>query len=61
MDEANIVVAITEARRFIHKAQAAQQRFREDQYTSIRGSPETAAAKRASMDLTRALAKLRKS
>lgn len=52
--------AIAEARRFIKMANAAEARITEDKYALISGSRETAAVKRASMDLTRALADLRR-
>lgn len=51
--------AISEARRFIENAEAAMKRLSNDDYAKY-GSKETAAARRASMDLTRALAELRK-
>lgn len=51
--------AILEAERFIKKAQAYQMRLVDDSY-AIFGCKEGGAAKRASMDLTRALAELRK-
>jgi hypothetical protein len=54
----NILQAIEEANRFITRANAAMERLKEDAYASY-GSPETAACRRASMDLTRALAKMR--
>jgi len=54
-------IAIDESRRFIRNAEAAKKRLKEDQYAGFSGSKETAAAKRASLDLTRALADLRKS
>ncbi|MDP2661177.1 MAG: hypothetical protein Q8R28_10665 [Dehalococcoidia bacterium] len=53
--------AIAEAQRFIIAAQAASWRIKEDGAVLIVGSKETAAAKRASMDLTRALAAMRRS
>jgi len=52
--------AVEECRRFIYKAEDAKKRLKEDKYAGISGSKETAAAKRASLDLTRALAELRK-
>ena len=60
--------AIKEARRFIKTAEAAQSRIADGKYPLPRdkqqtalvgGSRETAAARRASMDLTRALTDLR--
>lgn len=55
-----IEVAILEANRFINKAKAAKKKLKEDDMAYITGSKETAAAKRASLDLTRALADFRK-
>ena len=52
--------ARAEARRFVIKADEAIKRLENDKYASIVGSPETAACRRASLDLTRALAELRK-
>jgi len=51
MNQKALKASIKEAKRFIAVAEAAK-----GQPT---GSPETAAAKRASMDLTRVLAKMR--
>lgn len=51
--------AIVEARRFIERAEVAQMRLRHWRYASC-SYADTAAAKRASMDLTRALAELRR-
>jgi len=54
-------IAIDESRRFIRKAEAARKRLKEDnKYGGFSGSKETAAAKRASLDLTRALSDMRK-
>jgi hypothetical protein len=52
--------AISEARRFIVAALEAKARMKSDIYTNISGSKQTGAAKRASLDLTRALAEMRK-
>lgn len=52
--------AIFEARRFIRAALAAKEALKYDKTVSITGCKETAAAKRASMDLTRYLAELRR-
>tara|TARA_R110000851_G_scaffold48165_1_gene116652 strand:+ start:550 stop:735 length:186 start_codon:yes stop_codon:yes gene_type:complete len=49
--------AILEAERFIAKAQDAVEAISDEQYYN--GGQFTAAAKRSSMDLTKALAKLR--
>lgn len=51
--------AIEEAKRFLFVAKKAQERIDNDQYAKY-GSKETAACKRASMDLTRVLADLRR-
>lgn len=51
--------AISEAKRFIKAAEAAQKRISADELAAMTGCKETAAAKRASMDLSRALADLR--
>jgi hypothetical protein len=61
MNDAKLAAAISEAERFIKKARAARKRLKEDRLVIISGSAETGAARRASMDLTRALADLRKS
>ena len=52
--------AVAEAHRFLKFAKAAEERILADQYALISGSPETGAVRRASMDLTRALAKMRR-
>ncbi len=51
--------AIAEAERFLKKARAALKDISEQH--PLCGTPTTAAAKRSSMDLTRALAQLRRS
>lgn len=51
--------AISEAKRFIKAAEAAHKRITAEKLVTITGCKETAAAKRASMDLSRALADLR--
>lgn len=51
--------AIAEARRFIKAAEAARPAFKEREWGGG-GTKESAAARRASMDLTRALADLRR-
>ena len=51
--------AVNEARRFIEKAQDAREIIALDS-TATYSCKETGAARRASMDLTRALAELRK-
>ena len=52
--------ALREATRFVIAGQEAIRRLKADKYANIGGSPETATCRRASMDLTRALAKLRR-
>lgn len=54
-----INLAIAEAHHFIRAAEAAKKRLEADNMAHISGSKETAACRRASMDLTRALARLR--
>jgi hypothetical protein len=51
--------AIQEAERFIKKAELARERLINDEYAWA-GTKETAAAKRASMDLTRELVNVRR-
>jgi hypothetical protein len=58
---ADVTVAIVEARRFIERAVAAHDRLRAEPTVEYGGSKETGACRRASLDLTRALAQLRKS
>jgi hypothetical protein len=50
--------AIAEAERFVRHAKVAVKKLERDKLAMF-GSPETAQAKRASMDLTRSLARLR--
>ena len=59
MNDVKLIAAITEAKRFIKKAELAKQRLSDDRFAYF-GSKETSAARRASMDLTRALADLRR-
>ena len=59
MNQDTLLLAIFEAKRFIAKANAAVRRLKEDEYAHF-GSKETAAAKRASMDLSRALTEVRR-
>lgn len=54
------IAAMMEAERFMNAAQAAVDRIQAEQSSYFTGSKETAAAKRASLDLTRALADLRR-
>jgi hypothetical protein len=60
MNEQTLQKAIDEAERFLPVARAAVVRIASDR-SALMGSKETAAAKRASMDLTRALAEMRRS
>ncbi len=58
--EANALgIAMAQTRRFLDTAKAAMERLEADKYAHF-GSAETAACRRASMDLTRSLARLRK-
>lgn len=59
MNREKLVIAIVEAKRFIAKAQAAADEFDRNEY-AWNGTKETGAARRSSMDLTRALAELRR-
>jgi len=59
MNQDSLLLAIFEAKRFIAKANAAVQKLESDKYAHF-GSKETAAAKRASMDLSRALTEVRR-
>ena len=52
--------SMIETRRFLRLAEIARRKMIDDNTAYIRGSKETAAAKRSSMDLTRSLAELRK-
>jgi hypothetical protein len=54
-----LVAAAAEAERFLERAHVAMEEIR-DKEMSFLGSPKSAAAKRASMDLTRALADVRR-
>ena len=49
--------ALVEARRFVFKAEAARVEIKDDEYST----KQQAAAKRSSMDLSRALSDLRRS
>ena len=60
MNKATILIAQAEALRFIAAASKAIKKIDEDHMVNIVGSKETSAVKRASMDLTRALAEMRK-
>ena len=52
--------AMKEAERFLVKAEVACHSLRTDKFAYMSGTKETGACRRASMDLTRALAELRK-
>lgn len=54
-----IDIAVNEAARFIVRAKAWKKRLRSDKYAEY-GSKEGGAAKRSSLDLSRALADLRR-
>lgn len=54
-----IAAAEREAKRFLEAVKAAKKRIDEDRY-ALAGSRETGALRRASLDLTRALADMRK-
>jgi len=67
MNREKLQTAIQEAERFLDRARTAQNGFVWTDFTNRPGgyfhhehTPDTAAAKRASMDLTRALADLRR-
>lgn len=67
MNRQSLTTALVEAERFLERAREAQAEFVWTDFTNQAGgywrhehAPDTAAAKRASMDLTRALAELRK-
>ena len=60
MDGNRLTIAIKEAKRFVSVAESALGKIKEDSLLQITGCKETGAARRASMDLTRALAELRK-
>ena len=55
-----IDAAVFEARKFLKKAFAWKKRLCNDNLAYLSGTKEGGAAKRASMDLTRSLAELRK-
>ena len=60
MNEETLQIAINEANRFLKKAKDCKMRWHQDKMSKITGCLESAAAKRSSMDLTRALADLRR-
>ncbi len=57
---AEIDNALFEAKMFIQKALAWKQRLKNDELACLSGSKQGSACKRASMDLSRSLAELRK-
>lgn len=59
MNNEKLLTAIDEARRFLMRAESLQKEHFSD-YGTYWASAKTAAVRRASMDLTRALADLRK-
>ena len=59
MTDEKILNAIREAERFIRKAKSARGAFADNKY-AWNGTKETGACRRASMDLTRALAEMRR-
>ena len=60
MNLKKLQTAMTEAKRFLSAGMVFEERAKTDKYIEIRGTKEGGAARRASMDLTRALANLRK-
>lgn len=61
MNRNSLITAVTEAHRFLAKAEALQQAGESREKSNpFSGSKESGAVRRASMDLTRALAELRK-
>jgi hypothetical protein len=60
MNQWTLTLAMQEAKRFLFKAEHAQTRIKEDDMALITGAKEIASVKRASLDLTRALAEMRK-
>lgn len=59
MDEPKLTVAELAARRFLARADDMRVKLKDDEHAWM-GCPESGALRRASMDLTRALAVLRK-
>jgi hypothetical protein len=60
MNRATLQTAMAEATRFLIKASDLKRRWEEDEGSAMNGCRESGAARRASLDLTRALAELRK-
>ena len=61
MNLEKLIEAETEARKFLKKCKIARERARGDDYFFMTGCRESASLKRQSMELTNALADLRKS
>ncbi|KKK46915.1 hypothetical protein LCGC14_3160480 [marine sediment metagenome] len=59
MKRDQLLEAMEDAHRFLTTARLAENRLKVDKY-AVCGTKETATCKRASMDLTRSLARLRK-
>jgi len=60
MDSTALAEAVSEAKRFLERANTLRNIAKTDKDVLWGGSPATSAVRRASMDLTRALAKLRR-
>jgi len=61
MDMNGLIEAIFEAERFLGKARKAKNKYLDEKWNSFYCCKEAAAVKRASMDLSRALSKIRRS
>jgi hypothetical protein len=61
MNPRTLQVAITEAERFLRLAQELQAQANHTHFAWVKGTAASGATRRASMDLTRALADLRRS
>ena len=61
MNPKTLQVAITEAERFLRLAQELQAQANHTDFIWVQGTAASGATRRASMDLTRALADLRRS
>lgn len=59
MEPDQIEEAANEAARFLRRVEQWRRRHGDDEYPPVVGTPETGAVRRASMDLTRALAAMR--
>lgn len=60
MEKSKIIEAKKEAQRFINKVDEFEKRYKNQPF-ALYGSKESGAVRRSSMDLTRALANMRKS